>query len=125
VVTHEHLVRAARHLRSQFNGRAFLTVPRVQVTQLLREISGDQATRLKSRIAEELEQVLLDHGVRCFPSLVGTTTADAIRLIHAGGLLSSIIDALAHPGEATDRHLAEVITKVKGRWDWDRAAPAA
>lgn len=113
-----HLVQVARELRKQLNGKAFLTLDRVEVTQLVRTVSGEDTTRIKSAIASDLELALLEQGVRCYPGLVGTTTGDTIRIFHAGSVLGSLVDLLAHPSKDTDRDLGAMLKKIKGQWDW-------
>lgn len=113
-----HLVQVARQLRRRLNGQAFLTLDRVEVTQILRDVSGEDATRIKSALAGDIEHALLEQGVRCYPGLVGTTTGDTIRIFHAGSVLGSLVDLLAHPSRDTDRDLGAMLRKVKGQWDW-------
>ena len=113
-----HLVQLARELRRQLNGHAFVTLDRVEVTQKLRDIAGEDKTRIKSSIASDLELALLEQGVRCYPGFVGTTTGDTIRLFHAGSVLGSVVDLLIHPSKDTDRDLGAMIKKIKGQWDW-------
>jgi hypothetical protein len=116
--THMHLVQVARELKRKLGKQAFLTVPRSDVTQLLRQISGEDATRIKNAMGDDLEHALLEQGVRCFPRLVGTTSGDHIRLFHAGTVMGGFVDMLLYPSEETDRELAAAITKFKGKWDW-------
>jgi len=123
--TRSHLTQAARQLKKDLNGRAFRTIQRTDVTQLVREISGEDTTRIKSNMAEELEKALLEQGVRTYPSLVGTTTGDTIRLFHAGTLLGTLLDILTHPSEDDDDELARVLTKVKGKWVAPVGPPSA
>jgi len=111
-----HLTLVARQLKGRLNGKAFLTIDRSEITELLRQISGEDTTRIKSGIASDLERALLEQAVRCYPSLAATTTGDAIRLFHAGTLLGQLTDVLAHPASETDKELAELLTKIKGKW---------
>ena len=79
-----HLVATARQLKQQLNGHAFLTVPRTQITYLLREISGEPGARIKARLSADLTSALVNQGVQVYPSLGETTTGDTVRLYHAG-----------------------------------------
>lgn len=115
---HMHLVQVARELKRHLGKNAFLSIPRSGITQLLRDVSGEEATRIKSAMGDDLERALLEQGVRCFPRLVGTTTGDHIRLFHAGTIMGGFVDMLLYPSEETDRELAAAITKFKGKWDW-------
>lgn len=115
---HMHLVQVARELKRQLGKNAFMSIARSDITQLLRDVSGEDATRIKSAMGDDLERALLEQGVRCFPRLVGTTTGDHIRLFHAGTIMGGFVDMLLYPSEETDRELAAAITKFKGKWDW-------
>jgi hypothetical protein len=77
-----HHTALARKLRAQLNGRAFLTIRRREITELLREISGEPTTRIKSRVADDLQLALLDQGVRCYPHLAATEMIDNVQLFH-------------------------------------------
>lgn len=124
MVNRNHLTAAARDLKKRLGNRAFLTVQRSEVTQLVREVSGEDSTRVKAVMGQELEQALLEQGVRCFPSLADTSE-DAVRVFHAGTFTGAIVDMLRHPGSETDRELAEALIKLKGRWNWvGRGEPA-
>ncbi len=111
-----NLNQVARELKKQLNHKAFLTLPRMQVTQMLREVSGEETTRIKANLAAELETALLHQGVRCYPGLGETTTGDTLRLFHAGTLLGTLVDLVAQPSPEDDGDLADVLTKIKGKW---------
>lgn len=111
-----HLTVVARQLKTLLNGKAFLTIGRTDITKRVREVSGEDTTRLKSEMASDLEIALLEQGVRCFPTLKETTTGDTIRLFHAGTLLGHLTDLLVHPSPETDRELGDVLVKIKGKW---------
>lgn len=116
--TRTHLVAVARKLKQQLNGRAFLTIERTKITELLREVSGEPATRIKSGLAADLTSALVNQGVQVYPSLAETTTGDTVRLYHAGSVLGQLIDTIVHPDPGTDSDLGEVLSKVKGKWKW-------
>jgi hypothetical protein len=116
--TRHQLTSVARKLKTQLNGKAFLTLPRMQITELLRTTSGEDGTRIKSGIAAELEVALLEQGLRCYPSLANTNTADTVRLFHAGTVLGNLVDLLAHPSAEADHDLGAMLTKIKGKWEW-------
>lgn len=124
--TREHLIAVARQLKTRLNGKAFLTVPRRDVTELLRDVSGEDTTRIKSVIGENLDQALLERGVRSFPRFADTSTSDMIRLFHADTVAPNLLDLFLYPSPQTDHELAEVLTKVKGKWKWSTPiGPAA
>jgi hypothetical protein len=111
-----HLIQVARQLKKDLHGKAFLTIPRMQITQKLRDASGEDTTRIKANLASELELKMLEQGVRCFPSLQETSTGDTVRIFHAGTLLGTLVDMVAHPNVDDDSDLADVLTKIKGKW---------
>ena len=117
--TQSHLVRVARLIKQRLQGHAFLTMPRVEITGMVREVSGENATRLKTSMADQLERALLEQGVRVYPSLLLTTTGDTVRVFQPGTVVASLVDILANPDEDTDKELAAVTTKVKGLWNWN------
>lgn len=116
--TRHHLVLVARKLRVQLGNSAFLTIPRTDITRLLRDTSGEDATRIKSQLAHDIELALLGQGVGCFPSLVDTTTGDDVRLFHSGSVLANLIEILVHPSTETDSDLGAMLSKIKGKWRW-------
>jgi hypothetical protein len=116
--TRSHLVAVARKLKQQLNGHAFLTIDRTDITEMLREISGEPSTRIKSTLAEGLTDALINQGVQVYPPLTETTTGDTVRLYHAGSVLGQLIDTIVHPDPGTDKDLGDVLTKIKGKWNW-------
>jgi hypothetical protein len=116
--TRTHLVTVARKLRQQLNGRAFLTIDRTDITEMLRDVSGEPGTRIKSSLAADLTSALVNQGVQVYPSLSETTTGDTVRLYHAGSVLGQLIDTIVHPDPGTDKDLGDVLKKVKGKWNW-------
>jgi len=116
--TRTHLVTVARRLKQQLNGHAFLTIQRTAITEMLRDVSGEPSTRIKSTLAADLTSALVNQGVQVYPSLGETTTGDTVRLYHAGSVLGQLIDTIVHPDPGTDSDLGEVLTKIKGKWKW-------
>lgn len=121
-----HVTLVARQLKNRLNGRAFLTIPRVEATEMLRDVSGEETTRIKSAIGADLDLALLEQGVRSYPRFADTTTGDTIRLFHAGSVLGSVIDLLIYPSTETDKDLGDLLVKIKGKWKWSTpTGPAA
>lgn len=118
MVTQSDLKKVARELKKRLGNRGFLTIQRLEVTELLRTLSGEDATRIKTVIGQNLEQALLEQGVRIFPSFSETNGADSIRLFHAGTVMSDFVDVLRHPSANTDKELAIAISKFKGKYVW-------
>lgn len=118
MVYRPHLIQVARELKKRLGKNAFIRIRRADVTQLLREISGEDTTRIKSAMSQELERALLEQGVRCFPAFSDTDGEDMVRLFHAGTVVGRIVDMVLYPGEETDKDLAEALAKFKGKWIW-------
>jgi hypothetical protein len=119
--TRTHLVAVARQLKRDLGTRAFKTIPRTDITEMLREVSGEPTTRIKSTLAADLTSALINQGVQVYPPLTETTTGDMVRLYHAGSVLGQLIDIIVYPDEGTDSELGGVIAKVKGKWKWAEA----
>jgi hypothetical protein len=120
MTTRTHLVDVARQLKRRLDGRAFLTIERTEITGMLRTISGEPSTRIKSVLATGLTSALINQGVQVYPPLTATTTGDVVRLYHAGSVLGQLIDTIVHPDPGTDDDLGRVLTKIKGQWQWAR-----
>lgn len=115
----------ARDLRKRLNGKAFLTIGRRRVTDILREVSGEPTTRIKSNVARELTQVLLEQGLRCYPGLEETNTFETVRIFRAGSMFGNLVDLIVHPSNETDRDVGAMLKKVKGTWDWSTPTAGA
>jgi hypothetical protein len=116
----EHILMVAGELAKELNGKAFLSIERLAITEKLRRLSGEGTTRIKALLGRQLERELSNQGIRCFPSLSETTTGDRIRLFHTGTVVASLVDMLVNPGPHTDKELGVVTKKVKGMWEWQR-----
>lgn len=116
--TRDHLARLARALTQELGKNAFRSIGRMEITEKLRQVSGEETTRIKAELAKNLEKELLYQGVRCFPPLDQTSTGDTIRLFHTRTVVASLVDMLTNPGPETDRDLGHVTKKVKGVWNW-------
>src|SRR5712691_8050004 len=103
--TRTHLVAVARKLKQRLDGRGFLTIPRSEITDLLRDVSGEPTTRIKSGLSADLTSALVTQGVQVYPTLAETTTGDTVRLYHAGSLLGQLVDTIVHPDPGTDTDL--------------------
>ena len=108
-------VMVARRLKAEIGG-GFKSLSRERVTAVWRDVAGDPTARMGRRRVEEVEQALLEQGVRCVPAL--SSGAGVVRLIRAGTLASDIAELVLNPSTENDRELARIVTKVKGRWDY-------
>lgn len=124
--THDDMIQVARSVRRDMDreGKAFVSLPRMELTRRLRTVSGSSNTRIKAaRMSANLEQALSDQGLRCYPHLDETTTGDSIRIFRAGSAVGELMDAVLVPSPDHDRKLAEALAKFKGTWDWEREVP--
>lgn len=117
--TSEDIARVADQIRQRLNGLAYLTIGRCEVTDNLRQVSGEPGTRFKSKLARQLDNRLLELGIFALPRFQDTTTGAVIRLYHVGTEASRIADIILHPSATTDTLFAEIITKVQGKWQWN------
>lgn len=115
-----HYDAVADSLYQKLDGHAFLTIPRTDITALLRAASGESRTRIKTKIAADIETAMQIRGLRCYPSLVGTGTGDLIRLFHDDTLMSQLLAMFTEPTPHTDKELGSVLRKIKGKWDWSK-----
>lgn len=124
MVSDYELSLVARQLKTKLGARAFVTIPRMEVTNMLRSLSGQKKTRIKSVVGDRLDQALLLIGVRCVPTFASTSTADEIRLLHVATVLGDLVDILQHPSAENDPKLGSILAKIKGQWDWSRTGSA-
>ena len=118
----DHLAHVARSVRRELDreGLAFKSLPRMELTERVRKVSGESTTRVKSAMGADLDRALTDQGLRCYPSIEETTTGQWIRVFRAGSAISDLIDAVLVPSPDNDRHLGAALAKVRGSWDWHR-----
>jgi hypothetical protein len=103
----QDLQHAAEALRDLLGQRPFLTLRRSEVSDVVRQVSGDERTRLKARMSAELETKLLHVGVRCFPPLE-ETGEQTIRFFPTGSLVAALVDTVIDPA-GNDHVLHELI----------------
>lgn len=120
MVNREHYAAVAVQLKDRIDHRAFATIPRRDVTNILRQVSGEERTRIKSIVARDLTEVLEENGLRFFPSLEETDTRDNLRLYRVGSVLDDLVQMIAHPSPTNDANLGAAIKKVKGTWKWHK-----
>lgn len=114
-----HIDMVARKLREDLGSRAFLTIERTLITEMVRRVSGEPTTRVKRRMAQELQDALIDYGVAVYPRLDETTTGDTVRLYHQGSIVAQLVDLIVYPSPSTDKELGAMILKVKGKWKYE------
>lgn len=118
MVTRDHYGAVAEQLKERIENRAFATIPRRDVTNILREVSGEERTRIKSIVARDLSTVLEENGLRFYPPLETTDTRDNLRLFRIGSVLDELVEVIVHPSPLNDAKLGASIKKIKGTWKW-------
>lgn len=111
--TRSHLVQVARKIQRQLGDKPMLTLNRLDVTDFIREVSGEDTTRMKARMGSEVEDALRDVGVRCFPPLSGTTTGDVIRFFAAGSPFGDLVNLLVYPDPEQDQVVERVLDRAR------------
>lgn len=76
-------------------------------------------------MAHELKQVLLEQGLRCYPTLEETNTFETVRIFRAGSVFGNLVDLIIHPSNETDHDVGAMLKKVKGTWDWSTPVPGS
>lgn len=100
-------------LRNLFADQTFLTLQRSEISDVVRQASGDERTRLKARMAAELQQKMLHLGVRCFPPL-DWTDEPTIRIFPTGSHVASLVDTVIDPA-GHDHVLRELLDAFANR----------
>lgn len=99
-----------------------MTVGRRDILEILRDVSDEPTTRIKSTVAWDLSQVLLEkEALRLYPPL--DETDGNVRIFRAGSVFGNLVDLVVHPSKDADREVGAVLTKIKGEWNWSTAAP--
>jgi len=114
-----HYAGVAKELRTKLDeGRqAFKTVSRREILDILRDVSGEPTTRIKSVVARDLAQVMLEReALRCFPSLEETDSQDNVRIFRAASVFGNLVDLIAHPSKDDDKELGDILKKIKLTW---------
>jgi hypothetical protein len=114
-----HYARVAKELRIKLDGdrKAFATVPRREILEILRDVSGEPTTRIKSVVARDLAQVMLEQqALRCYPNLEEADSLDNVRLFRAASVFGHLVDLVAHPSQDDDKELGDILRKIKGTW---------
>lgn len=120
MVDRKHYTEVAVQLKGYIDHKAFATIPRREVTNILRQVSGEERTRIKSIVARDLTSVLEENGLRFFPPLETTDTRDNLRLYRIDSVLDDLVQMIAHPSPLNDAKLGAAIKKVKGTWKWHK-----
>jgi hypothetical protein len=114
-----HYARVAKELRTKLDEdrMAFKTVSRREILDVLRDISGEPTTRIKSVVARDLAQVMLEReALRCFPSLEETDSLDNVRIFRAASVFGNLVDLIAHPSKEDDKEAGDILKKIKLTW---------
>lgn len=120
MATRADLLELARQVRREMDsGRfAFKRYTRREFTDRLREISGEETSRVRAGTAQDIERALQEQGLRVFPTLAALDAADEARVFRASTVAANLLDVLINPSDKTDQELAEITSKIKGVWQW-------
>lgn len=99
-------------LKGQLGRKPFLTISRMEITEILRSESGEPRTRVKHLVAAAIEREMERAGLRCYPSLIDTEGKDMLRLFRSPSFIAELTTILNEPGEETDARLRDAIKKV-------------
>ena len=116
-----HYALVGKQLKQKLNKKAFMTVARRDILDILRDVSNEPTTRIKNNIAWDLSQVLLEkEALRLYPPL--DETDGNVRVFNSS-VFGNLVDLIVHPSGEADREVGAVLKKIKGQWDWSTSAP--
>lgn len=104
--------KTAEALRAQLGRKPFLTISRRDVTDILREVSGDPKTRVKVLVAQSITQELNTRGLTVYPALADSEGKDMVRVFRLDSVFTELIELLNYPGEDSDMRLRSALRKV-------------
>ena len=106
-----YLDRVVTRLASFLKGTSWKVITRMDVTKAMRSATGDPRTHVKTAIAEQIQQALLQkEAIVCQPPLHYTRDMnDNILLVRVGSTLAGVADSLMHPTSSKVRKLVGVI----------------
>ena len=108
----------ALSFKRDLDGLAFKSYRRVELTERLRELSGEGRARIStSKVADDIDDAFHSQGLRIFPRLQDMDTDDLVRVWRAG-TRAEMLDLLLLPGKSSDRELGNITKKIKGPWNW-------
>ena len=111
------LDQVARAFRADLSGSAFISTNRKAILCRLRETSSNNNARLTESAATQIQYKLREQGIDVFPE-IASANGDNLRLYRMGTCAADIARLILHPTDTSDRELANLISKAKGRWDW-------
>lgn len=105
----------AKDIRAEMDaeGKGHKSMPRMEITEHLRSLSGRDQTRIKSELGREMDEALAVRGLGAFPKIADTTAGDWVRIYRLGKTVSSLIDLIHKPSLEGDAQLAGMVTKIK------------
>src|SRR5207253_10403625 len=72
-------------------------------------------TRLKSKLSEQLEETLLEQGLRCSPSLREAKPGDMIRVFRAGSAFADLMDIVLRGNPRSDTQASAAVARINER----------
>jgi len=104
----------ADELRNRLGRNAFVTLTRLDVTGILRDVSGEPNTRLKNLGSAAITEALARRGLMLYPDLYWSEGNQALRLFRTESFIAELVNILNNPGEQTDKRLRAAL---RGRPD--------
>ena len=115
------MARVAQTFRTDLNGNAFTSTNPKEIRRRLREFSGSNGVRLTEAAANQIQAKMREQGIDVFPDIAHANGGD-LRLYRSGSCAADIARLIMYPSASTDRELANLILKAKGKWEWHKAS---
>jgi hypothetical protein len=116
MASRDHFVRLASEIQFVLNTHhlAFRTYNLNDLSEMFKRITGAGAGRIDDKTGPQFEQLLLERGFLCYPSVADAVSSDGyIRVIRAGSWIANILSALRYPGPGGDDQLARLLSRLK------------
>lgn len=102
----------AEVIKGRLGRRAFMTISRMDVTDILREVSGQAGTRVKSLVAYAITQEMEERGLTFYPALSDVGGKDNIRVVRTNSFIPELVELLNFPNEDNDAKLRAALRQV-------------
>lgn len=104
--------KVADAMRGRLGRKPFLSVTRREITDILREVSGEPTTRIKVLVAHQITEELSRKGLNVYPALADTDSKDMVRIYRAESTIPELIEILNYPSPENDVRLRAALRKV-------------
>ncbi|MDO8672260.1 MAG: hypothetical protein Q7O66_12675 [Dehalococcoidia bacterium] len=89
--------------------RQFISLPRGEITNILRGVSSEKTSRIKRQTGATLDKAFLEKGLRAFPTIEDTSTDAIIRIFRTNSVVAAILDILLYPNDKADKKLRSIV----------------